>query len=196
MYVPPNRAPFPFAGIASQRGICSRHEREPRLRATHLEPTSTASATSSAAAKKLSDASQVEIVRMILTIPFTVELPISFPMYSFHQILLLSHLQVLRSAKESALRREGVKMASRLPRNLQAPDPKRATSSRSSRPSATLLISLGLSRLHRMEPSCPFGGLALVGAMCPSTKGGTSMPMPSPRNQEGAAPADQRTYGH
>lgn len=43
---------------------------------------------------------------MILTIPFTRELPISFPMCSFHQILLLSHLQVLRSAKESALRRE------------------------------------------------------------------------------------------
>lgn len=43
---------------------------------------------------------------MILTIPFARELPISFPMCSFHQILLLSHLQVLRSAKESALRRE------------------------------------------------------------------------------------------
>ncbi len=67
---------------------------------------STAPATSSAAAKRLGDASQGEIVRMILTIPFTREQLISFLVCSFHQILLLSHLQVLRSAKESALRRE------------------------------------------------------------------------------------------
>lgn len=62
--------------------------------------------------------------------------------------------------------------------------------------SSNLPIFHGMSDLHQMRPSCPFGGLALLGALCPSAKGGTPMSTQSARNQEGAAPADPRTYGH
>jgi hypothetical protein len=49
-----------------------------------------------------------KIVRIILTLSSARELPISFDVFSFHPIVLLSHLEVLRSSGQCALRRKGV----------------------------------------------------------------------------------------
>lgn len=46
---------------------------------------------------------------------------------------------------------------------------------------SNLPISRGLSRLQRMLPSCPFGGLAPSAATCLSDERGTTMPTQSPR---------------
>lgn len=87
-------------------------------------------------------------------------------------------------------------MASRSPWNQQAPDPKRANSILPFRLFSKLPISHELSRLHRMRPFRAFGGLALVGATCFPTKGGTAMSTQSAWNQEGAASAGPYTHGH